>query len=145
MDVFFDLQNKLVSDPVFIAKVGNVMDAINKAEAAGNKLETSKYMLKLLDMCEYNTSLLVPFMFPKYPVNKPMTLWTRPHAMAMLSYLPNATITVCTGRQTGKCTTGDTKVNCRVGGKERDMTIADIFNISKNHEIKKQGTKQHRR
>lgn len=138
MDVFFDLQNKLVSDPVFISKVGNVMDDINKAEIAGNKVETSKCMLKLLDMCEYNTSLLVPFMFPKYPVNKPMTLWTRPHAMAMLSYLPNATITVCTGRQTGKCATGDTKLKCKVGGAECEMTLADIFDTSKNYENKNQ-------
>lgn len=130
-ELFFDLQRKLTSDPVFIAKAGSAMDALTKADKSGDRQATSRAMLDVLRLCEFNTSLLVPFFFPSYPFNKPMTLWTRPHAMAMLTYVPNATVTVCTGRQTGKCIAGDTMLKCRIGGKEEVVTARELFDKAK--------------
>lgn len=127
MDVFLDIQDKLSSDPVFIGKVSELMSRLQRAYAAGEKAATDKAVLDILRLCEYNTSLIVPFMFPKYPFNKPMTLWNRPHSMSMLAYVPNATITVCTGRQTGKCVTGETKLECSVGGLRRTITARELF------------------
>lgn len=130
MDVFLDIQSKLTSDPEFIAKAGSLMDAISRAYASGDKSSMDRAMLDMLRLCEYNTSLIVPFMFPKYPFNKPMTLWNRPHAMAMLAYVPNASITVCTGRQTGKCMSGGTKLKCRVDGKRKSSTAKELFDAA---------------
>lgn len=51
-------------------------------------------MTELLRTCDYNPSLLVPYFFPAFPEDKPMTLWTRPHAMSMMAFVPNGTLTV---------------------------------------------------
>lgn len=131
MELFLDLQRKLTSDPVFTDKVKARMAAIQDASRTGDKMAVRRAMLDMLRLCEFNPSLLVPFFFPSYPFNKPMTLWTRPHAMGMLSVMPNATITVCTGRQTGKCCTGDTTVPCRESGEHKTLTLKQIFDKAK--------------
>ena len=130
MEVFLDIQDKLTSDPVFIGKASALMTDLQRAYSSGDKPATNKAILDILRLCEYNTSLIVPFMFPRYPFNKPMTLWNRPHAMSMLSYVPNATITVCTGRQTGKCVTGDTTLECSVDGLRRTVTAKELFDAA---------------
>lgn len=127
MDIFLDLQRKLTSDPAFSDKARARMAAICDAKRTGDKSAVKHAMLDMLRLCEYNSSLLVPFFFPSYPFNSPMTLWTRPHAMSMMANVPNASITVCTGRQTGKCVTGDTKLECMIDGKRTSLTAKDLF------------------
>lgn len=71
------------------------------------------HMLQLLRLCDYNASLLVPYFFPKFPDDAPMTLWERPHAISMMSFIPNGTLTVQASRQIGKCLAGDTVITIK--------------------------------
>lgn len=64
------------------------------ASKEGKDEEFRHHMHELLRLCDYNASLLVPYFFPKFPDDKPMTLWERPHAISMMSFIPNGTLTV---------------------------------------------------
>lgn len=70
------------------------MARMKTASDDGNDEEFRAAMLDLLRLCDFNASLLVPYFFPKFPDDKPMTLWERPHAISMMSFIPNGTLTV---------------------------------------------------
>lgn len=125
--MFFDLQKALTTDPVFIQKIQNITDKLQKAAEANDDEQFRVYQLQLLRACDYNSSLLIPYFFPKYPNDKPMTLWSRPHAFSMMAFIPNGTLTVQASRQIGKCVSKDTKLLCDDG----EITIEDLFNQSK--------------
>ncbi len=104
----FDLYDKLNTDPGFSKKIGQLVDrlqAVEKHRAEINygvrKMEAVRDLLR---ECNYNPSLLVPYMYPKYPKNKPLSLSSRPFAMSMLNLIVNGTITINASRQVGKST-----------------------------------------
>lgn len=104
------------------------MGRMQRASNSGNDDEFRSAMLDLLRLCDFNASLLVPYFFPKYPDDKPMTLWERPHAISMMSFIPNGTLTVQASRQIGKCVAGNTLLQLKINGVEKSMTIEDLFN-----------------
>lgn len=94
----------------------------------GKDEEFKHHMHELLIACDYNASLLVPYFFPKFPDDKPMTLWERPHAISMMAFIPNGTLTVQASRQIGKCVGKDTELQIIDNGEEMTLTIEQLFN-----------------
>lgn len=134
---FFDLQKAITTDVTFNNKIQKLMHDLTLAEASNDKEAVRNSMLELLRACDYNASLLVPFFFPKFAGNKPMTLWSRPHAFSMMAVGAGNIYTIQASRQIGKCLAGKTEVCCRDKDGEYTTTIADIFDAAK----KNQGSK----
>lgn len=126
-DAFFDLQKKMTTDTEFAGKATNLLQTIRRMDIENRPKERDAAILKLLRGCHYNPSLLVPMFFPDFSMKKPMTLWSRPHAVAMMSIAPNASITIQSSRQIGKCLVGTTKLHCKIDGNEEVMSIEDLF------------------
>lgn len=130
-DAFFDLHKKVTTDSAFANRMHELLTYIAKADKLKRPKERDKAIAQLLRECRYNPSFLVPLYFPKFSSNKPMTLWSRPHAIAMMSIAPNASITIQSSRQIGKCLTGDTKMKCRIGDdRPREITLKELFENS---------------
>lgn len=127
--MFMDLQKTLTTDPVFIEKVMKLMQKWKEACDEGDNDAARKAMDEVLHTCHFNPSLFVPYFFPKYPDSKPMTLWDYPHAMSMMAFIPNGTLTVQASRQIGKCLAGDTDITVYdVDGNEKSTTMEALFN-----------------
>lgn len=126
-DAFFDLHKKVTTDSAFANRMHELLTYIAKADKLNRHKERDQAVMQLLRECRYNPSFLVPMYFPKFSANKPMTLWSRPHAIAMMSIAPNASITIQSSRQIGKCLTGDTVVRCKTASGEQDITLKDLF------------------
>ena len=95
------------------------------------KLKRAVIKEELVELTGDFSSCLVPMFFPKFNNNKPMSLWSRPHAIAMMSIAPNASITIQSSRQIGKCLTGDTLLHCKdSSGTVSDIPIGQLFDES---------------
>lgn len=130
-NAFFDLHKKMTTDATFAGRIEEYLKYIHKADVMGKFKERDKATEGLLRECRYNPSCLVPMFFPKFNNNKPMSLWSRPHAIAMMSIAPNASITIQSSRQIGKCLTGDTLLHCKdSSGTVSDIPIGQLFDES---------------
>lgn len=130
--IFFDLQKKLATDPEFCAKVQETLAGIAEAHATGNTEKLKAKNTELLQACSFNPSLLLPYLFPDFQDGEPMTLWSRPHAFAMLAMIPNGSLTIAASRQIGKCVVGGTEVKVKVnGGRAKKMTMEELFTMGK--------------
>ena len=128
--IFFDLQRELTTNPDFADDLQKIMSKIITADS-NNDLEKSKQALTdLLIKCDFNPSLLLPYFFPAFTDAGPMTLWSRPHAFAMMAHIPNGVLTVAASRQIGKCICGDTNLDVRVMGEKKTMTAEALFNYA---------------
>lgn len=125
---FFDLQKKLTTDPVFASKASTLLNKISEADSRHDKKSRDESIMQLLRLCDNNPSLLVPIFFPKFSVNKPMSLLSRPHAIAMMAIAPNASVTICSSRQIGKCLSGTSILRVEdAEGTRQDTTIKELF------------------
>lgn len=130
-NAFFDLHKKITTDSAFAGRIEEYLKYIHKADVMGKFKERDKATEGLLRECRYNPSCLVPMFFPKFNNNKPMSLWSRPHAIAMMSIAPNASITIQSSRQIGKCLTRDTLLHCKdSSGNVSDIPIGQLFSES---------------
>lgn len=125
--MFLDLQKEMTTNIDFINKVERIIHAINLADKEGKREEKASHVLDLLKLCEGNPALLTPYFFPNFSRGKPMTLWSRPHAFAMMSMIPTGELTVQASRQVGKCVTGDTLVRCKSGEEDKTITMQDLW------------------
>lgn len=126
---FFDLHKELNTNVEFINRVQKEMQDINNAQESGDNTAVTFHVANLLRMCDYNPAILTPYYFPNFAKGKPMTLWSRPHAVAMMSVIPTGELTVQASRQIGKCVAGDTKLQIRDDstGTESTITIEELF------------------
>lgn len=125
--VFFDLQKKLTTDQDFCEKVQGLMSDVATAYARGNVDLVKKKNTELLKLCAFNPSLLLPYFYPDFLDGEPMTLWSRPHAFAMMAMIPNGSLTIAASRQIGKCITGEAKINVN----KKRITIKELFDRCK--------------
>lgn len=137
--LFFDLQKVLTTNPAFASKAEGMVKKIMAAARAGDKAAMGHEMHQLLLLCDFNATLLIPFFFPHFPDQDPMTLLTRPHAIAMMACVPNGSVTVCASRQIGKCLSGLTFLPLRTAGAEtvENTTISSIFDEAKSKNLAK--------
>lgn len=131
--MFFDLQKSITTDTDFIDKIQGIQDKMQKAADANDDDEFRYQQLLLLRACDFNPSLLVPYFFPKYPNDKPMNFWARPHAFSMMAFIPNGTLTIQASRQIGKCVDGNTKVTTKTKNNINTQTLKDIFYEAKTN------------
>lgn len=129
---FFDLQKAITTDVNFSNRIQKLMHDLTLAEASKDTEAVKHLTLEILRTCDYNASLLVPFFFPKFAGNKPMTLWSRPHAFSMMAVGAGNIYTIQASRQIGKCLSGKTKLRCKTQNTEEEITIEDLFNEAKD-------------
>lgn len=125
---FFDLQKAITTDVNFSNRIQKLMHDLALAESSKDTEAVKHLTLEILRTCDYNASLLVPFFFPKFAGNKPMTLWSRPHAFSMMAVGAGNIYTIQASRQIGKCLTGNTVLECKDGA----CTIEELFNEAKD-------------
>lgn len=135
--MFFDLQKSITTDVKFIDKISRIQQEMQKAAEANDDDTFRHYQVLLLRACDYNPSLLVPYFFPKYPNDKPMTFWSRPHAFSMMAFIPNGTLTIQASRQIGKCVSGQTEMTIMdTKTKNKNIqTIEDLFNEARQKHV----------
>lgn len=109
------IQTALVRLEKVVADVG-----LGKASQA----DVSQAQAALLPLCGFNFGLLIPYFFPRYPLDEPLSLLQRPFMFAMTCLAPDSIMTLRAGRQVGKCVTGDTEVTTDKLG---TISIADLF------------------
>lgn len=130
ISVFFDLQKELTTNPAFAEDLQAIMTELITAETERDIALSKEKMTQLLRKCDFNPSLLLPYFFPVFSDAGPMTLWSRPHAFAMMAHIPNGVLTVAASRQIGKCVAGDAKLKVCIGKEEKEITAEDLFNYA---------------
>ena len=129
--MFFDLQKSITTDVAFIEKIRKIQHDMQLAADANDDEAFRHHQLLLLRACDYNPSLLVPYFFPKYPNDKPMTFWSRPHAFSMMAFIPNGTLTIQASRQIGKCVDGNTSIKTKHKNEITTQTLKGLFDEAK--------------
>ncbi len=130
--MFLDLQHKLVTDADFCERTIQLMNSIEAADNIGDSLLSDKLLGQLIMACGFNPSLALQHFFPNFQDGQPMTLWSRPHAFAMMALVPNGSITIAASRQIGKCISGDTKVTVCIEEEEpKKTTCKELFSMAR--------------
>jgi len=108
------------------------LDRLSKYEALAAKGEPvageiKAEVSKLVKLCGHNLGLIIPWLFPAYPYDKPLSLVNRPYMFALLSLAGNAIVTFRAGRQIGKCVHADTNLTLKDG---KEVTIKDLYDMA---------------
>ena len=124
----FDLLAHMRKNPVKANAISNAVDRIKILERKMTKgepvmIEFQRALAELVTLCGHNLGFLVPFLFPAYPADSPLSLMARPYMFALLSMAGNTNVTFRAGRQIGKCVSWDTVLRTPDG----DVTIKDLF------------------
>jgi hypothetical protein len=86
---------------------------------------------KLVEACGYNLGMLMPSIYPRFVLDPnsgetlPLDYVNRPYMFAFGSLLDDCTLTMITGRQVGKCVTGDTVIQTSIG----EMSVKALFEM----------------
>jgi len=126
----FDLVSHMRSNPVKARRINEAVAALKIIEhrmAKGEPVvhEMQKHLSSLVSLCGHNLGLLIPYLFPAYPTDSPLSLLARPYMFALLSMGGNVNVTFRAGRQVGKCVVGSTVLRTNRGL----LTIADVFSL----------------
>lgn len=111
----YDLLGFMRQNPKAAAEIHEAHAYVHKLirlhrEGKASHKDIAKAQAQLVTRCRFNFGLLMPFTFPKYPIDEPFSIVRRPFMFAMTSLTPNSTITLKAGRQVGKCVAGETKL-----------------------------------
>jgi hypothetical protein len=125
----YDLLSDLRKSPARLEAVKTAMrrvDIVTQEVAAGkaSRQQITEAEAALVPLCGFNFGLLMPRVFPRYPVDAPLDFASRPFMFAMTALAPNSVVTLKAGRQVGKCVTEDTRVITTDG----ELTMLDLFN-----------------
>jgi len=93
-------------------KVARLAQLEKMTGGTGNQ-EIGKVLMDVLRMCDFNAALLVPYFFPAYPKELPLSLSRRPFQAAFMDVQVGGYITAVTGRQSGKCIKHNTLLQTR--------------------------------
>lgn len=102
---YLDLSWELQTNSDFSRKIQDGIMRIAEAEKRSKRSELCLALVELLRLCEYNAGLLVPFFFPQYPEEKPLSLFDRPYSFAMFNFQIGGFTVIRASRQIGKSTT----------------------------------------
>lgn len=134
--LFFDLQKELTTNPAFATRAERQVSLMMKAAKEDNREAVGHEMARLLRLCDFNPTLMVPYLFPHFPERDPMSLLSRPHAVSMMALVPNGTLVVQASRQVGKCLSGLTFLKIRTKTVE-NKTISEVFEAAKQKNLVK--------
>ena len=114
-------KNKAQAIDAAVTKLKKLEAMYSRGEPVSNEIQKS--IADLVILCGHNLGFLVPYLFPAYPSDSPLSLMARPYMFALLSMAGNVSVTFRAGRQIGKCVSGDTVLRTPEG----DITIAELF------------------
>jgi hypothetical protein len=108
-----DLTGRLRHDPAFFDRLERMvrrMQYLESTPTGSDSKEFQQLFINVLEHCDYNAGLLVPYYYPKFAMDsegawQPMSLLDRPFALAFFEMQVHGTVTVRTGRQVGKSST----------------------------------------
>jgi hypothetical protein len=108
--MYLDINKEIRTNGAFL---DTLMKKISEIEKLENKAaETLNYqdeirgrILELSKFCNYNLGVTVPYFFPQYPDEKPMSLFDRPFSMDVFNIQLWGYICIRASRQIGKSTT----------------------------------------
>lgn len=105
--MYIDLNWEVKTNAEFLYRLQRIYKDVEMLErkAAGDPNTSDKIAEKILDiyrLCKYNTGLLLPYFFPAYPYDKPLSCTARPYAYAMFHMQIGGFMAFRAGRQIGK-------------------------------------------
>lgn len=105
---FFDIYHSLKTKIGFQSQVHAIVRDLQTLErrnpTAKVQKEKKSRLLELLRISDFNSGLLVPYFFPRYPDNKPLALSRRPFAFAMYAVIVGGFLVLRGSRQISKST-----------------------------------------
>lgn len=107
--MYVDLNLQIQTDSAFRSKLQAINGEIKKLEsnAGEDPAVNDKIGERIIDifrLCKYNAGLLVPYFFPQYPYDKPLSCSARPYSYAMFHMQIGGYTVFRAGRQIGKST-----------------------------------------
>lgn len=105
--MYLDIYHKARTDEQFYEKMTGLCQIIIKyGDRADNAAiqKTADAIQELLKICDYNPGFLVPWLFPRYPKDKPLSMTARPFAFAMLAFITHGYLAIEAARQVAKST-----------------------------------------
>lgn len=108
--MYLDLPHEIRTNGEFNHTISSLVKRIAQLEQKGQSDprasdEISHCMIKMYHACNQNAGFLVPYFFPKYPFEKPLSLSDRPFSYAMLHMQMGGFMVIRASRQIGKSTT----------------------------------------
>jgi hypothetical protein len=127
----YDLMARLRSDPVRARRAQTAADNVaslqrRMADGKADRRDMAQAMSEVVTASGFNYGLLIPQIFPRYPISEPLSLIPRPFMFVMTTLSANSVLTLRAGRQIGKCADGDTVVETESHG---DMTLSQLFDM----------------
>ena len=127
----YDLMAKLRSSPQHARAAQTSVDNVASlqrrvAQGKADREDLSRALSGVVTTCGFNYGLLMPQIFPSYPVNEPLSLLPRPFMFVMTTLAANSTLTLRAGRQVGKCADGATEVETETHG---SLTLSQLFDM----------------
>lgn len=107
--MYIDLNWEVKTNAEFRYKLKALTDDIKRIEKEneGDPHCNDKIASRIIDiyrLCKYNAGLLVPYFFPQYPYDKPLSCTNRPYSFAMFHMQIGGFLSIRAGRQIGKST-----------------------------------------
>jgi hypothetical protein len=105
--MYIDLNWEVKTNAEFRYKLKALTDDIKRLEkeTEGDPHGSDKIASRIIDiyrLCKYNAGLLVPYFFPQYPYDKPLSCSARPYSFAMFHMQIGGFLSIRAGRQIGK-------------------------------------------
>lgn len=105
--MYIDLNWEVKTNAEFRYKLKALTDDIKRLEkeTEGDPHGSDKIASRIIDiyrLCKYNAGLLVPYFFPQYPYDKPLSCTARPYSFAMFHMQIGGSLSIRAGRQIGK-------------------------------------------
>lgn len=107
--MYIDLNWEVKTNAEFRYRLKALTDDIKRIEieSDGDPHGNDKIASRIIDiyrLCKYNAGLLVPYFFPQYPYDKPLSCTNRPYSFAMFHMQLGGFLSIRAGRQIGKST-----------------------------------------
>jgi hypothetical protein len=128
--MYIDLNWEVKTNAEFKYKLKALTADIKRLEKEtdGDPHGNDKIASRIIDiyrLCKYNAGLLVPYFFPQYPYNKPLSCSARPYSFAMFHMQIGGFLAIRAGRQIGKSTSLSARqlIYAHIMSKRRSMYI----------------------
>lgn len=128
--MYIDLNWEVRTNAEFKHKLKLLTDDIKRLEKEtdGDPHGSDKIASRIIDiyrLCKYNAGLLVPYFFPQYPYDTPLSCSARPYSFAMFHMQIGGFLSIRAGRQIGKSTSFSARqlIYAHVMRKRRSMYI----------------------
>jgi len=133
--MYLDLNYEVQTNGMFRDKLNTIYKEIARLENLAGEDPSindkiSEYIIEIYRLCKFNAGLLVPYFFPQYPYDKPLSCSARPYSYAMFHMQIGGFLAIRAGRQIGKCLTKDTRIKTCVNNEEKEMTAKEIFMLA---------------